>query len=73
MPTTVSLFLGKAVHAGLEVFNGHLGDFLRACKAGGGPTFSGFATLGGPFLEMPRQASSGASSYRLQHPCCLGL
>jgi hypothetical protein len=27
-------------------------DFLRACKAGGGPTFSGFATFAGPFLEM---------------------
>jgi hypothetical protein len=27
-------------------------DFLTACKAGGGPTFSGFATFSGPFLEM---------------------
>jgi len=31
---------------------GIMGDFLRACKAGGGPTFSGFATFAGPFLEM---------------------
>ena len=28
------------------------GDFLTACKAGGGPTFSGFASFAGPFLEM---------------------
>jgi predicted dehydrogenase len=31
---------------------GIMGDFLRACKTGGGPTFSGFATFAGPFLEM---------------------
>ncbi len=31
---------------------GIMGDFLRACQAGGGPTFSGFATFAGPFLEM---------------------
>jgi len=31
---------------------GIMGDFLRACHAGGGPTFSGFATFAGPFLEM---------------------
>ena len=31
---------------------GIMGDFLQACKAGGGPTFSGFATFSGPFLEM---------------------
>lgn len=30
---------------------GIMGDFLRACQAGGGPTFSGFATFAGPFLE----------------------
>jgi hypothetical protein len=29
-----------------------MGDFLSACRAGGGPTFSGFATFAGPFLEM---------------------
>jgi hypothetical protein len=31
---------------------GIMGDFFRACRAGGGPTFSGFATFAGPFLEM---------------------
>ena len=31
---------------------GIMGDFLRACKTGGGPTFSGFATFSGPFIEM---------------------
>ena len=31
---------------------GIMGDFLRACQAGGGPTFSGFASFSGPFLEM---------------------
>jgi hypothetical protein len=31
---------------------GIMGDFLRACQAGGGPTCSGFATFAGPFLEM---------------------
>ena len=31
---------------------GIFGDFLAACKAGGGPTFSGFATFAAPFLEM---------------------
>jgi predicted dehydrogenase len=31
---------------------GIMGDFLRACQAGGGPTFSGFATFSGPFMEM---------------------
>jgi hypothetical protein len=30
---------------------GIMGDFLRACQAGGGATFSGFATFAGPFLE----------------------
>jgi predicted dehydrogenase len=31
---------------------GIMGDFLRACRAGGGPTCSGFASFAGPFLEM---------------------
>jgi predicted dehydrogenase len=31
---------------------GIMGDFLTACRAGGGPTFSGFATFAGPFMEM---------------------
>ena len=31
---------------------GIMGDFLSACKAGGGPTFSGFASFSGPCLEM---------------------
>ncbi len=31
---------------------GIMGDFLRASKAGGGPTFSGFASFSGPFMEM---------------------
>jgi len=31
---------------------GIMGDFLQACKAGGGRTFSGFASFSGPFLEM---------------------
>jgi len=31
---------------------GIMGDFLTACKAGGGATFSGFASFSGPFLEM---------------------
>jgi predicted dehydrogenase len=30
---------------------GIMGDFLAACQAGGGPTFSGFASFSGPFLE----------------------
>jgi hypothetical protein len=30
---------------------GIMGDFFRACKKGGGPTFSGFGTFAGPFLE----------------------
>jgi hypothetical protein len=29
-----------------------MGDFLSACQAGGGPTFSGFASFSGPCLEM---------------------
>ena len=31
---------------------GIMGDFFGACKKGGGPTFSGFDTFAGPFLEM---------------------
>jgi hypothetical protein len=31
---------------------GIMGDFLRACRAGGGSTFSGFGTFAGPFMEM---------------------
>jgi hypothetical protein len=31
---------------------GIMGDFLSACRAGGGPTFSGFDTFSAPFLEM---------------------
>jgi len=31
---------------------GIMGDFLRAARKGGGPTFSGFGTFSGPFLEM---------------------
>jgi predicted dehydrogenase len=31
---------------------GIMGDFLNACQAGGGPTFSGFGTFAGPCLEM---------------------
>jgi hypothetical protein len=31
---------------------GIMGDFLTACHAGGGPTFSGFGTFSGPFMEM---------------------
>jgi predicted dehydrogenase len=31
---------------------GITGDFFAACAAGGGPTFSGFDTFAGPFLEM---------------------
>lgn len=31
---------------------GIMGDFLKACQAGGGPTFSGFGSFSGPFLEM---------------------
>jgi predicted dehydrogenase len=31
---------------------GIMGDFFRACSKGGGPTFSGFDTFAGPFLEM---------------------
>lgn len=31
---------------------GIMGDFLRACQAGSGQTFSAFATFAGPFLEM---------------------
>lgn len=30
---------------------GIMGDFLAACLAGGGSTFSGFGTFSGPFLE----------------------
>lgn len=30
---------------------GIMGDFLSACAAGGGPTFSGFGTFSGPFME----------------------
>ncbi len=30
---------------------GIMGDFLRACFAGGGATFSGFGTFSGPFME----------------------
>ena len=32
--------------------SGIMTDFFRACQAGGGPTFSGFATFAGPFMEM---------------------
>jgi hypothetical protein len=28
-----------------------MGDFFTACAQGGGPTFSGFDTFAGPFLE----------------------
>lgn len=31
---------------------GIMADFLSACLAGGGSTFSGFGTFSGPFLEM---------------------
>jgi predicted dehydrogenase len=31
---------------------GIMGDFLRACQAGGGPTVSGFTSFSGPFMEM---------------------
>lgn len=31
---------------------GIMGDFLSACHAGGGKTFSGFATFSAPFMEM---------------------
>jgi len=31
---------------------GIMGDFLRACREGGGATFSGFGSFAGPFLEM---------------------
>jgi predicted dehydrogenase len=31
---------------------GIMGDFLRACQAGGGATFSGFASFSAPFMEM---------------------
>jgi len=30
---------------------GIMGDFISACKAGGGPTFSGLGTFAGPFIE----------------------
>lgn len=36
----------------LRPTGGIMGDFLSACKAGSGPTFSGFASFSGPFLEM---------------------
>ncbi|MGW8258002.1 MAG: Gfo/Idh/MocA family protein [Thermoguttaceae bacterium] len=31
--------------------DGIMGDFVRACQAGGGQTFSGFATFSGPMIE----------------------
>ena len=31
---------------------GIMGDFFRACHEDGRPTFSGFGTFAGPFLEM---------------------